>query len=376
VPISAKFEADYYARAATLTERPKILVVGGYGEVGRAVCGALAKDNPGRVIAAGRSLKKAEDYALAMQNRIVGRVLDLRKPPGELATAITDVQSVIMCVDRTDTSFVEMCLSAGINYIDVTASCGFLLKLKRLQSLAVASRATAVLGVGLAPGLATLLSAGCAAMIERPRQIDISLLLGAGDTHGEAAIRWTIENLLAQAANVSTKVIDFGAPWGKRSALPFAFSDQHAISESIEQAEVITRFAMDSRLAMAGFRLLRHWNPLGQMRLFLTGTTFARILGRLKVGSDAFVAKVEALGSSHDRPIRVSASCAGRREAKVTGWVASAVLKAMAKGRRPYGVYDIHEVFALAEICQYLPAGDVVNWPVSSPLYRSAEARS
>lgn len=312
VPISAKFEADCYARAATLPERPNILVVGGYGEVGRAVCGALAKDSPRRVIAAGRSLKKAEDYALAMQNRIIGRVLDLRKPPGELASAITDVHSVIMCVDQSDTSFVEMCLSAGINYIDVTASCGFLLKLKRLQSLAVASRATAVLGVGLAPGLTTLLAAGCATMIERPRLIDISLLLGARDTHGEAAIRWTIENLLAQPANVSTKVIDFGAPWGKRSALPFAFSDQYAISESMEQAEVMTRFAMDSRSVMAGFRLLRHWNPQGQMRLFLTGTTFARILSRVKVGSDAFVAKVEAFGSSHDHPIRVSASCAGR----------------------------------------------------------------
>ncbi len=45
------------------TKRGEILVIGGYGNVGRSICNALAEDYPGNVYAAGRSYKKARNFS-------------------------------------------------------------------------------------------------------------------------------------------------------------------------------------------------------------------------------------------------------------------------------------------------------------------------
>jgi len=42
--------------------RDKILVVGGYGNVGRVICGYLAEKFPGKIIAAGRSYQHKNGF--------------------------------------------------------------------------------------------------------------------------------------------------------------------------------------------------------------------------------------------------------------------------------------------------------------------------
>lgn len=68
--------------------------------------------------------------------------------------------------------------------IDISASAGF------LNQLQLASPQTAmVLGVGLAPGLSTLM---VAAVHHVPGDdVDVAIMLGAGEKHGPAAVRWT-----------------------------------------------------------------------------------------------------------------------------------------------------------------------------------------
>jgi hypothetical protein len=55
-----------------------IVVVGGYGAVGRTVCAELA----GRVFAAGRNLAKAEAFSREMGDRMLPLGLDLADPGG------------------------------------------------------------------------------------------------------------------------------------------------------------------------------------------------------------------------------------------------------------------------------------------------------
>lgn len=68
--------------------------------------------------------------------------------------------------------------------VDISASSNYL---KQLRT--VAPRASMVLGVGLAPGLSTMLAAS---LDHVPGDdIDVALMLGAGEKHGPAAVEWT-----------------------------------------------------------------------------------------------------------------------------------------------------------------------------------------
>lgn len=68
--------------------------------------------------------------------------------------------------------------------VDISASSNYLKQLR-----AVAPHASMVLGVGLAPGLSTMLAAS---LDHVPGDdIDVALMLGAGEKHGPAAVEWT-----------------------------------------------------------------------------------------------------------------------------------------------------------------------------------------
>lgn len=47
----------------------KIVVVGGYGQVGKVICEEMAKIYPYKVYAAGRSLQKAKQFSIETEGR-------------------------------------------------------------------------------------------------------------------------------------------------------------------------------------------------------------------------------------------------------------------------------------------------------------------
>jgi hypothetical protein len=62
-----------------------IVVVGGYGSVGRTVCAELAGRFPGRVFAAGRDLGRAEAFSREMGGTVLPLRLDLAGAAGPQA---------------------------------------------------------------------------------------------------------------------------------------------------------------------------------------------------------------------------------------------------------------------------------------------------
>src|SRR3712207_446921 len=138
-----------------------IVVVGGYGAVGRTLCAELAGRFPGRVFAAGRNLGKAEAFSREMGGRVLPLRLDLADPEGA-AGAIGGARVVVACAETGDVAFAREVLGRGINYVDVSASHAFLRRVEGLDALARRRGATAVLSVGLVPGLTNLLARHCA----------------------------------------------------------------------------------------------------------------------------------------------------------------------------------------------------------------------
>ncbi|MNC37956.1 Lysine 6-dehydrogenase [compost metagenome] len=173
--------------------REHIVVVGGYGQVGQTVCRLLAERFPGDVYAAGRNLQKAEQFSTSTGGAVKPMLLDVSRPFSP--EAMSRVRTVVMCLDQDNTDFARHCLRHGIHYMDVTAEAGFMTAMEGLHEEAASAGATAVLSVGLVPGLSNLLAADAAADMDRVESVDIALMLGMGEAHGRAAIQWTVENI-------------------------------------------------------------------------------------------------------------------------------------------------------------------------------------
>ena len=100
-----------------------------------------------------------------------------------------------MCIDQSNTKFVEACLLRGIHYVDISASYKFLSQVELLSQLAIENKSSVVLSVGLAPGVTNLLSSLCKIKDPTVEQIDIFIMLGSGERHGNAAYKWAFNDL-------------------------------------------------------------------------------------------------------------------------------------------------------------------------------------
>src|SRR5215218_8946596 len=102
-----------------------IVVVGGYGAVGRTVCTELAERFPGRVFAAGRDLGRAEAFSRQTGGRVLPLRLDLADP-GSAAGALGGARVVVACAETGDAAFAREVLGRGVHFVDVSATHDYL----------------------------------------------------------------------------------------------------------------------------------------------------------------------------------------------------------------------------------------------------------
>lgn len=334
--------------------KEKIVVVGGYGHVGSGICDRLGKLYPGKVYAAGRSLDKSEAYSLTTQGRVKPMKLDSRALPDE--NWFREVAVVVMCLDQQDTLFAESCLKNGIHYIDVAASGDWFEKVERLADSAKIGGASAILSVGLAPGLTNLLARTVAEGSRDELSIEIGIMLGLGDSHGKAAIEWTVKGLsepfevtergkkTIKQAFSEGKTAFYGSRLGRHKGYRFPFSDQVALPRSLGASSVSTRLCFDSRMVTA---LVALFAPLGLRRLLQWSAfrkLFASSLEAIKMGSDVYALSVVSFDG--DQVLR-RARLSGRNESDITAAAAAATAKLVYEGAAPAGIFHSEELFAL-----------------------------
>lgn len=219
-----------------------VLVLGGYGAVGRHVVAAL-REAGDTAYAAGRDTTRAD------------RVVDLRR--GDLTPALDGIDVVVNAAGAEQARLVAQATDAGAAFVDMTASTGYVEEVEALSP-----SAPVLLSVGLAPGLTTLLAA--AAYADAPGPVDIALVLGAGEKHGPAATAWSYDLLGRRFADTHggplvrnyTHGREFTLPGlGRRRLYRADFSDQHTLTRELG-APVRTYFGMDSRVATAALTIL------------------------------------------------------------------------------------------------------------------------
>jgi saccharopine dehydrogenase-like NADP-dependent oxidoreductase len=334
----------------------RILIVGGYGAVGRIVAARLANRFPGQVIAAGRNYDKANALAQESGEKIRPLQLDIFTAH-ETPDILNGVSLVVMCLDLPDTRFVELCLQKGIDYVDITANYDFLAQVEALDGMSQANGGTAVLSVGLAPGLTNLLARHAQSQFDELRQVDIHLLLGLGEAHGEAAVRWTVENFntefTVQEAGTARRVksfedgkqTTFPGSLGKRTTYRFNFSDQHVLPRTLNVGSVSTRLSFDSALVTNLLALLKKSGLFAILRYQWAQDGLVKLLSMFQFGSDQFVVQVDVQGIVDGQPRAAAYAVSGNNEGRMTGLAAAQAVERLVTADFPPGVFHIEQLF-------------------------------
>lgn len=349
--------------------KDQIVVVGGYGQVGQTICKKLSELYPGKVYAAGRSFERAENFSRSTGGKVRPLKLDIQ---AELNPNVLDrAKLVIMCLDQTDTRFIQYCFENGIHYTDVSADYSFLAQAEKWHAAAIAGQATAVLSVGLAPGLTNLLARHAQSLMDQTDAIDISIMLGLGDRHGQAAIEWTVDNLNTKysvvqdgAAREVASFTDgrrtvFGAGLGRRKAYRFNFSDQHVLPRTLNVPSVSTRLCFDSAAVTGLLAWLKAAGAFRLMRFRPVRNAAIQSFGKLHLGKDLFAVKIDARGKKGAQAVLAECFLHGKNEAELTARVAAAIAAALYRSEFPHGVYHIEQLFELEPVLAAI--GDAVT---------------
>ncbi|HQN19407.1 MAG TPA: saccharopine dehydrogenase NADP-binding domain-containing protein [Syntrophobacteraceae bacterium] len=348
-----------------------ILVVGGYGQVGRIISSRLAREYPGRVVIAGRNALKDRAQADPAIRR---RQLDLAHP-AEFSPALAGVRLAVVSFERKNSNFVQTCIEQGVCYIEVAASHEKLCEVTALGDLALEKGVAVIPGAGLIPGLSNILAAHCADGLTSVKRVDIFAMLGLGDLHGIDAIRWILDHggrRFALATRRGTECFEsFSDPRPvrfpdentPRIAYRFNFGDQHVLTESIGADEAASRVCFDSGPATRLFVLAARAGVLRLARR-LSPLRIARMMQPIRFGSNRFgllVAVTDEFG------VRVDASVTGRGEAKATGVVTALAARLLYDGKVRPGVHFLEHVLPLSAIKDDLEAEGIRVWADTPP---------
>lgn len=237
----------------------EILIVGGYGVVGRRIAAQLAPDYPGRVVVAGRSLARADEVAATIGDGARGRRIDIALP-SSIAAALEGVGVVISCIDQPGRLLLWAAVERGLRYTDIAphlTELGRGAAYEKVDAAARASGAQVVLGTGIVPGISNVMVRALADELGGADEIETALLLSAGDVTGPASFDYFLQELSMsfelridgedRRVNAFTKPrrVAFRPPAGAHPAYLFPFSDQVLYPRTMSARTALTRLAIE-----------------------------------------------------------------------------------------------------------------------------------
>ncbi|MEL6442167.1 MAG: saccharopine dehydrogenase NADP-binding domain-containing protein [Cyanobacteria bacterium J06621_8] len=339
--------------------KTKVLIVGGYGSVGRKISLILASEFPGEVVAAGRNYDRAMTLAIECDNKIIPLELDINFI-ADTDSLLKNIALVIVCVEQKNTKFVRQCIQRGIDYIDISASYQFLAQVEELDAIAKYNNSTVVLSVGLAPGLTNLLASYGKQAHPDVKCVDIFILLGLGEVHGKDAILWTIENFNASFSDVNPNSYSRSGSFvkgkqtvfpqlGTRTAYRFNFPEQFILPATLNLESAASWLCFDSPLITNGISFLKKIGLLNILKVQLIQKLLIAILRNLHFGSDCFIVQADLKNSSGGI---YRYSIAGYGEAGATSIVAAETAKRLLQSSFSSGVFHIEQLFQSSELIQ------------------------
>ncbi len=211
------------------------LIVGGTGAIGHHVARLLA-DTGRDVLVSSRD----GDRAAATAQQIPGAspvMIDTANGHPELPTGVS------LVVDCTGTGQIAVALaaaSAGADLIDISATTTHLSAIADLDHVFAQANSRAVTGVGLAPGLSTLL-AKAVHNPERPEPITINGILDTRDEHGPGSAAFTMGKIGTDFRDPTTGATVRNFTGVHRPSLPAGFGKLFVARADFPDQQTLTR---------------------------------------------------------------------------------------------------------------------------------------
>lgn len=236
-----------------------ILIVGGYGVVGRRIAADLGPDYSGRVVVAGRHPARAAEAAAAIGHGVRGRGIDFTVT-SSVTTALEGVAIVISCIDQPGRTLLWAAIERGLGYTDITPHLTELGREVDYETIAAAARASGarlVLGTGIVPGISSVIVRALADALGGADEIETALLLDARDVSGPASFGYFLQELAMPfdihvdgtdrpvRAFSAPRRVEYPPPIGARLSYLFPFSDQVLYPRTMGVRTAVTRLAIE-----------------------------------------------------------------------------------------------------------------------------------
>lgn len=152
----------------------KILVLGGYGEMGRVAVIDLFETFKGEVIVAGRDDEKAKKFANSFKSKEVKWAhLDINEH-GKLTQMLRDCDVVINATQyNMNLKVMAAALAAGVNYVDLGGLFHMTREQLKLDSKFRKAGITAIIGCGATPGITNVMAVYGAGFFDRITSIHV-----------------------------------------------------------------------------------------------------------------------------------------------------------------------------------------------------------
>lgn len=342
--------------------KDKILILGGYGQVGRYVSMELMDVFPEKVFAGGRNMEKAISFSKETNGRVKPFHIDIYDTES-FCKVLTDIALVIMCLSPKKIDFAKYCIENQIHYIDISPSNTLTSEIKSLENTVAETKSTCILGVGLAPGLSNLMVKKAKPCFDEIKSVDIFLMLGLGERHGIDGIKWLLDNintefLLKREHSIDViktfrnkKKTKFPKQLKIRTAYSFDLADQHTIPITLGLNNVSSYFCYDSSFVTKGVAILKNIGLFELLRFGFIYNLFVSIFNqllniiiRLKLCSDVYSIKLEIEGIKDNGKAKHLSSIIGNNNSSVTGKVAAIVAKQIYEGKLKHGIFYLEEI--------------------------------
>jgi hypothetical protein len=229
-------------------EQKVILILGGYGGVGRSLSRLILRETDAAVIIAGRRKEKAEEFAQALKEEFSGSRVSARYADASdqksLADAYQGVDMVL--VTATTPQYLKQiagaALKAGCDYLDILVQQNTIPELRALSSDIVKAGCVFITQAGFHPGLPAVFIRHAAPHFDEYRKALIGMAMNARfekpeSAHeiihevGESNAEIYQEGTWRKANYKDAIKVDFGSRFGIRTCFPLQMEEIRGLPE-------------------------------------------------------------------------------------------------------------------------------------------------
>lgn len=279
---------------------PTVVILGGYGNTGRAFARLLLEHSPARVVIAGRNADRARGQAESLNAEVPGERASWRRAEAADEVSLGEAfrgASLVVAASSTSpmvTQVARAALVAGADYLDPQYSTAKLTALRRLAPEIEAARACFVTDGGFHPGLPAALVRLAAGRMDGLRRARVASVIQIDWKAIEISPATVLELVhefrdyktlhyrnrawrsLTWLESLRPIWVDFGHGYGRRYTMPMFLEELRSLPGMIPTLEE-TGFYVGGFNPVVDFLIL----PLGMAWLAIPGGRGAAPFGRL-----------------------------------------------------------------------------------------------